>query len=1228
MIAAASHNATPLDAPLAGGLVIEASAGTGKTYALTTVAARAVVEAALPIEQLLVVTFTVAAAGELRHRLRRTLVVAATYGKTNADPQAESLAAQWQRLGLADDMVRQRLAQAIRSLDRANVLTIHGFCQRLLTDFAFDGDTPFGFVVHGDDEAQVGAAVRDFWRRRLATAPTPMLEHAARAGFTIKELATWANRLHAKPGLEIRGATAASQALDAALAAWHGTFEDAKAAWPTHCEAFATQLAKRQWRKNSLPKMKRHLEALEQAFANNDAGLLPLADAGYFGANKLAAILLKRPPQQLPRSPLLPLFDQLGEAATALAAERDAWLRCQYRDLLTSVRETLRDNAWRERRLSFNALLTEAHRALAGDHGSALAATLRARFPLALIDEFQDTDGLQARIFEQIYAAPPAEDEQASGLVTVGDPKQSIYGFRGADVFAYLRTSRATATATRLQLDINHRATPGLVQAVNALFAGTTPFLLPALQFHPALPRASDADSAPAGLVAPAATKPFELRLLSAEDDGERYTKEQCEALAAEDAATQIAALLHNPQATLAGNSLTGRDIAVLVRTRHQGASMAQALRNEGVQSVQADETSVFSTSEAAQLQWLLAALVPLAQDAATAHEAGQRLRTALAGDLFGLDLAGLAALVDDDTVWSTWQQRARDWAHLWQRSGVAALLRHLLFADPVQGAAELLRSPTGVRQLTNMLHLAELLQQAESAEHLSPAACVEWLADRRKAPPEEATQLRLESDEQLVRIVTVHRSKGLEFPIVFCPFAWFRRREPRDDPPTAEYHDPSQPDFPEVLDLAPNVPAHDRQRVEAQAEELRLLYVAVTRAQHRCVVTWMQAPDAAGAPLAWLLHRRGEHTDPAAAMKATQHHFRNLDANAWQRAVREFATTSTDIDVVPPTAGTTLPPATAPATHANTVFTARSFERPLRPVRQMTSYSALVADAGAAATPDEHAEVERADHDQRVEQPTDSDATTSGESFFAFPRGRRAGDCLHELFEHSDGSDPAPEPALCQRALTRRGMDARWAEVAGAMVANARTTPLAPADAGARAFRLSDLRQPVAELEFHLPAAGLDRARLGTCLAAAGYDDPFATLGDDLDRINGFLHGYIDLVAEHAGRWYVVDYKSNWLGGSVDAYAPAPVAAAMRRGGYHLQYLLYLVALHRHLKLRLPDYDYEQHMGGAYYLFIRGMRPERPGHSVWFDAPPQACIVAIDACLSGVPVDEDRPAA
>ena len=1239
--------ATPLDTALHGGLLIEASAGTGKTYALTTLAARAVVELRLAIDRLLIVTFTIAATGELRERLRRTLRLAlsALQSGQASDPQARSLLRRWQEcVDVAE--ATALLERAVRDLDRANVMTIHGLCQRLLAEFAFEGGVPFGFAVSGDDAAAVGAAVRHYWRRHIATAPVPLIDHAANGKFTLAAATQWVQEHHAKPGLDVRGDGAASRTLAASSHAnWQAAFAETRNAWREHGEELLHTLDTLVWHRNHERKIMRVRDAATAAFANDDPSALPLQEAGYLGGESLRRVLKKG--QRLPENPLFARFDRLGGASAKLETLAGLWLQQQRRNILEEVRSTLRQEAWRNRQLSFNDLLTETARALFEPSGDALARRVRERYPLALIDEFQDTDSLQARIFERIYAnAGHGREDAGIGLVVVGDPKQSIYGFRGADVFAYLRgTSGAggaqarlatplgcageanahsettsNAAVRRLRLTANHRSAPPLVQAVNVVFGRSNPFLLPDIGYdnvHPAKQRGA-ALRIEGDAIHPA---PLQFRL-RVKGEGESLSKEMFQPIAARCAAAEIAQLLQSGDrgAVRIGDAgVSGGDIAVLVRTAQQGQAVAQELRARGVQSVEMGGVSVFDSTEAQQLHRLLAAL------AARETDPG-RCRGALAGDLFGLDVHRLAQLADDDRIWATWQERIRAWRGIWQQSGAATLIRRLLFTAPTDGATHLLRHPHGPRRLTNTLHLADLLQQAETAERLSPTGLVEWLAKHRAGlgrVDDNAAQLRLESDERLVKIVTVHRSKGLEFPIVFCPFAWYRRN-PRKGV-TAGYHDRNTAGFPEVLDLAPTDAAYDLEHVEEQSEELRLLYVALTRAKYRCVVTWAQASGAEHAPLAWLLH--GSQLPDVPAQQAridNARHVKKLGAEAWRQQVAALAEEHPEAIGVSELIA--APAAFRRNADAQPALAARRFERPLLRLRQMTSYSALEADAGAAVSATEHAQVERPDHDQREEavlavQDPEPLAATAPTALPAaaielatpdFPRGRRAGDCLHELFEASvkqeaNWRNAAPD------ALAKRGMVVELAANACLLVENARQTPLtAPADG--TALRIADLDRAVAEMEFHIPVHGLNRAKLGECLAHYGYGNPFRT-GED---VTGFLRGYIDLVAEHEGRWYVLDYKSNWLGERVDAYSPAALAEAMQRGGYHLQYLLYLTALHRYLRWRLDDYAYDRHVGGACYLFVRGMRPERPGHSVFRARPGRACIEAIDACLSG----------
>ena len=1220
----------PLDTPLDGHLLIQASAGTGKTYALTTLVARFLVETEYTIDQLLVVTFTNAATGELRDRLRQTLAATLAHLRDEdgaaAGSQAAALVARWRNIQIDEATASARIARSLQDFDRANVATIHSFCQRALTEFAFDGALPFGFQLGGTDSLEVAAAVRDFWRVHMAKAQPALLEIARGRSFTPAELAKWTGRQLASPESQVRGAPDVGADFDERFRAAHERWQQANATtrdtWRHEGEAFLEALWQRRFLKGSMDKIRRSIQEARAVFEGGAGDALPLATAMYLAPSNLSGLLLKRSPP-LPDNALLDCLEELADTAREVDELSASWLRWQRRLVLQETRRRLSERAWQDRRLSFNDLLSELHRALTGDGGDVLAERIRQRYPRALIDEFQDTDRLQAQIFERIY---PAGSRDA-GLMVVGDPKQSIYRFRGADVFAYIK---ATGDIERsLNLAANYRSTPGLVRAVNAVFGRRTPFLLPEIDHspvHAATDQTNDL-ALPDGTDAAA----FQIRLLPPITEG-KVRKDDVADLASRFAANEIAELLGGG-ATLKGRPLIGADIAVLVRTADQGQKMAEALRGVGVQCVEMDEASVFNTPEATDLHRLLAALADDSSFAAAA-----RLRGALASDLFGLDLEGVVALQDDDRSWTRWHERAASWRRMWTRSGVATLVRHLLFDSEIDCARHLLAADGGLRRLTNVMHLADLLREAESDERLAPAGLVEWFG--RQDPElrgDEATQLRLESDEDLVRISTMHRSKGLEFPIVFLPFAWHRWiPSTRRDVPSAEYHDRSAEGFPTILDLDPSDEAKRAEALEDQADELRLFYVAVTRAQHRCVVTWTRARDAEHASPAWLIHG-GDDPDetPAQAYKSSARHVRGIlkDPAAMEAELSAWAAKHEDIAVHQVSRRAARP---IPSAWSEQTLVARQLGRKLARIRQMTSYSALAAEAGAAVSAAEHDEIEAADHDQSGESPYGAEpgesalgdtlgpgdlapelALDDAADAFAFPRGPRAGDCLHGILEVQLDPERDPEEEV-HRALRRWRIGEEWAPVATRMVENARAAPLGEGD---QSFRLADLSRPIAEMEFRLPAKGVDRGRLGDSLQAHGYPHPFS--GHELPKVEGFLQGFIDLVAEHDGRWYVIDYKSNWLGDELRDYSQGALAAAMEHHGYHLQYLLYLTALHRMLRLRLPDYDYDRHIGGALYLFLRAMRPRIPGYGVYRDLPKRECIEAIDACLAGEPGGE-----
>ena len=1402
---------TPLDLPLGRGgtTFIEASAGTGKTHALTTLVARLVIEEGWSLDRILVVTFTRAATTELRDRIRRVLgalldavrvrdaardggeraeaggrgpeadgrapdpvvppvgptapggpearapeegPVCAAYAaagdssshlggtdEPEIDPQARELLDAWERQGRETGAaLARRLESAMRDIDRANILTIHGFCQRVLADLAFESGFPFGFEVSGGGHEAVAAGVRDFWRRRLYPASTLVVSYAIDSGLLPDQLAGWVSELRARTGVTILGGEPPPEPIEAHEAAWRRVFDEARAEWETGRARFEEGILDGPWlnrQRYQRKRTERDLAALEALLTAPDPRL-PKEEGrfGRYGREALSRACKSR--FTLPDLPLLDAFDRLEAASEELRSACARWLQSLRRQALDEVRASVRRRVRDDRRLAYDDLLIELDAALVGEDGGRLSRRIRRELPCALIDEYQDTDPVQARIFGRIYddpgdgpdAEPAAEPPPTGPCIVVGDPKQSIYSFRGADVFSYLAARRTARW--RLHLERNWRSVPALVEAVNAVFAGAAPFMIPEIEYRPVDAAMEDGGS-PLRIDSGEDDKPFRLWLLPRRaDDRKLVTKTDASPIAVAATANEIARLVGLGacgEATIDGTPLTGGDIAVLVRTRERGRLVADALRERGVPSVEIADQSVFGTREAEQVERLLWVLAEPGRESA--------IGGALAGDLFGLDARALHALGDEEQGWSGWMEQLADWRTRWGARGIGSLLLWLLEARG--GATHLLGDRDGVRRLTNVRHLAELLQEAETRERLAPTELATWLNRRRtRTGPEHSddpAQLRLESDEQLVRILTVHGAKGLEFPVVFCPFAWdVPSRRSRSGDTETRYHLGATDDYREVLDLEPSDQSMSIARLEEHAESVRLLYVALTRAKYRCVVVWGQVNGAAHSPLAWLLHgaevRSAAMTEPdggaargndavrsdggpaaatfsldteapdptvgaaqsasgpsgldgetgaapedeavedgvkavVTALEAVSRRFAELSAPDWLDEIEEFARRLPDVVSVtvlgpepPPFRPLAFSPVAPPS------LAARALDRTLRRTRSLTSFTALSAEAAEAAETartaavgagdrgrppvgSADADVDRPDHDQR-EAPDDAaeevvDAPGGGarreRNAFTFPRGPVVGRCLHWIFERLDappeiGRETPDLDELCRMALEDFGIGNEWRSTARDIVERARAVSLGESrDVRGGGFCLRDPLPRLTELEFHFPVEGLDRDRLDARLAEYGYPNPFArprsgAPSESRSLIDGYLRGFIDLIVEHAGRWYVVDYKSNWLGSSPDDYVPEALTAAMEAGGYPLQFLIYLVALHRYLSLRLPDYEYERHVGGAFYLFVRGIDPAAGmRRGVYFDRPSAACLQALDDCFRFGEKGDDR---
>ncbi len=1191
--------------------LLEASAGTGKTYSITNLVLRLVVEHALPIDRILVVTFTEAATAELRDRIRTRLRDALAHFLPGPPPVADdeilALAASVDR-----DAARKALERAIAGFDEAAISTIHGFCRKVLQDNAFESGADFDAELVADLDDLLREVVEDFWIRAVHEASPTFVRHLAARRIGVDSLLDLARKVAADPDPDVRPAPRDGD-VDGATERYEAALDHARGLWRAERAAILATVAA----------AGDHLYArhplfgpskLDAAATRLDGWFASAAslsdDVAAFSQDRFVRETKVKAKALTPRHAFFEACDALCAAAAAVAGALDDRALALRHALVAYVREVLprRKQAMHVR--SFDDLLALVADALTRpDTGGRLADAVRARYDAALIDEFQDTDPVQWTIFHRLFG------DGARWLYLIGDPKQAIYGFRGADIFTYLDAK--TAAGTQQALGRNFRSDGRLVRAVNGLFEhgrGGEPFLYEGIPFHPVdAHHAGDRLRWPDG----ATRAPLRLRVLTrAEPDADKpINKGEVEETLPPLVAAEIAALLASGATLEDGRAVLPRDVAVLVRKNKQARAVQEALRARGIPAVIQGGESVFAAPEALELLRVLTAL--------TGTSDARRVKAALATDLFGLDAAALAAMETDETRWEDWLDRLRAWRRLWAEHGFMRLFRALL-AD--LGLPErLLAWRDGERRLTNLLHLAELLHAAAVEERLEPSGLVRWLAQQRIEPDagNETRKLRLETDADAVEIVTIHASKGLEYPVVFCPYLWdgVGRREDAH----LRCHDAGE----SILDVEIDQRSPDRRahlnmaRREEQAENMRLLYVALTRARQACVVHWGLVNECGTSPLAYLLHRPAGADpleDTAARVKAWKGDDAEMMAELEALAARSDGCIAVERAVLGQVdAARYVPP---PAPHVELRTSEFDRTRPLDTLWRRASFSQM-KHAGREDMPALLA-VTR-DYDAAEAASAETPAAAEGDLIATAKvmGGNVFGTAVHKVFEDHDFRDADPESLRRRvlRTLVRYGVDPEGAEPVTAAIAACLDTPL-----DASGLRLRDIGRAdrLCELAFDFPVGGRDETVTRDALVAAmrahrapnvppDYVDRLARLR--FPALRGYLTGHIDLVFRRDGRWYVVDYKTNYLGDRTGHYAPARLVAEMSAQHYFLQAAIYAVALHRYLRWRLPDYDPATHFGGVYYLFVRGMDPAAgPSRGVYVDRPTPALIEALSA--------------
>ncbi|WP_421187183.1 exodeoxyribonuclease V subunit beta [Aeromonas enteropelogenes] len=1174
--------------PLHGERLIEASAGTGKTYTIAGLYLRLLLghgplieegedagqpsahERPLSVTEILVVTFTEAATAELRGRIRGRIHEARLAFMRGQSTDA--LLAQLLEEVEDHELAARRLLAAERQMDEAAVFTIHGFCQRMLKQNAFESGALFETEFLTDDSQLRLQAVSDYWRaefypvdKTLASAVRALWPSPAAL---LREMNGWLDNSE----LEMR-----PPAGDETLAARHqvamSRIAAVKEAWLAQVDEIRRQTdghISRYTGKN----YEGWLAKIADWAQDETSGYAIPKELERFGQTVLEANLKKGGDV-----PTLPLFSEIDALLASRPGIRDLILQ----RAAVVVRSRMQASKRQAHQLSFDDLLKDLDGALGSSLGERLCERIRATYRVAMIDEFQDTDPQQYRIFHRLYGG-----HQDTALLMIGDPKQAIYGFRGADIFTYIQARRNVSA--HYTLGRNWRSSGALVAAVNGLFErAKDPFIYEAdIPFLPV-----EAQGKSKALLLEGETAPvlhcWQLTGQPIFNRGD-YQSKMARATAAE--IHRLLTLAREGKALIGSEPVKAGDIAVLVRTGAEGKLVQQELARLAIASVYlSNRESVLEQVEAREILLILHACQNPSEE--------RSLRAALATGLFDLDAKALDELASDERAWESAVQEFMEYRKVWHRRGVLAMLRALLHRRNL--ASSLLASPYGERRLTNFLHLGELLQQV-SSELDGEYALLRWLGEavNRQSDQDAEQILRLESERKLVQIVTIHKSKGLEYPLVFLPFICSHRSAD-----TPLYHEADAAGNRTILDLTGAEDSLAEADKERLAEDLRLLYVALTRGVY---ATWLGlAPVRSG-------NGKSEKTDlHQTAIGYLLQKGEEGDAATLATALSALAQDLPGVVVGEPSL---TRPAPLPAEEEQLGEPqVRRFGGTLERDWWISSYSGLAAQGhghskGVLANPGFDDEVATEAAALAAEEPVQAPQP----SIFTFPKGARPGTLLHSLFETIDFQSAGGEPLAQHIAtlLAQEGFDESWAQVLQQQVEAVLDTPL---ETGfGEPVRLRDLtpERKQVELEFFLP---MGRVTAPALTALCQQHDPLSRGNKPLSfaTVQGMLKGFIDLVFEWQGRWYLLDYKSNHLGMSPADYSRPALEQAMVEHRYDLQYQLYSLALHRLLALRLPGYDFDQHFGGVFYLFLRGM----PQGGIFHTRPTRELVLELDRLFS-----------
>lgn len=1186
----------PITLPLNQISLIEASAGTGKTYTIGSLYLRLLLKAGennfsrpLNVEEILVVTFTEMATEELKKKIRERITDAinklTAFAKTqdkSAFKNDEFLTALCDNLDIFEAIHRLKLAE--QNMDLAAIYTIHGFCRRMLMQYAFHSGIHFNLELIKDQSDLLVRFANEFWREHFYPLDFDT------AAFITRELKSPNNvlnvlRSYLNLKLNVTLETAGLlqlplESLFQKIAERQSILTKIKQIWlenESEIQSFIAQELKdkrlngNKYSSKNLPNYYKNVNAWAKS-ATTSSVSEDIKKCFTQSAVNNNATKNKIPYRLAVLEKLDELIDEFNQTlSTDLLRKLILYHYCQ------ELQEKLLEYKCNHQEKSFDDLLRLFCEALQGAQGDELAEMIRFQYPFAMIDEFQDTDSQQYAIFSKIYRDNP---EKNTGFIMIGDPKQAIYRFRGADIFTYLKAS--DEAQSRFELTKNYRSEKHLVDGVNALFDfPQSPFIYQNINFTAVDSRDDHLRFYLNGKAEPA------YRFYLTESD--KVNKTEMAKICAISIQYWLKSAVEN-QAVFQNEdtckTLQAANIAVLVRDKNEAALVKNELQKLGIASVYlSDQNSVFDSNVAKELAWVLKACLNVAE---------RPILNAIATALFGLNAADIHQIQQNEADWQRWADSFAQYQQTWQRQGILAMLHQILLE---QGISErLLSQATGERDLTDFLHLAEILQQAATL-HESEAALLSWFEKQIQGEGRQEAQIRLESERQLVKIVTIHKSKGLEYDLVWLPFLAAPSKDPSKKDINIYYSKERDETLWDIENRNLNALCE-----ETFAEELRLLYVALTRAKYQMAFALPAQFDKKWNALHYVLSQ-GE-IGKEIALSAPK------DTETLLQTFKEKMRDNVKICTKPNLEA--LP--TLSINTKNDDFKAAEFTGNIEQDWRITSFTSIEQahrrqNYFTESVGKKHAVFDDAkDYDsQNAIEMSTALLDENESSILDLPRGKQVGTALHRHFENCYFSDLANTEEI-EKLRQSLQLDETFTEPLQNWLQQISHTPLSH-EIG---IALADLanKDCIKEMPFYLAIREHFDVEAFNRALKAHHHLPSESL--QFEQIQGMVRGSIDLVFRHNGKYYLVDYKSNFLGSTLADYNQEALKKEMLHSHYDWQYLIYTLALHRYLQSVVPDYDYVRDFGGVFYLFLRGMNGE-PQSGVFYDRPSVELITELD---------------